>query len=157
MEVIGVPKKEQKLSQAAVAISIITQKDIRRSGAANIPDLVRMARGMHVAQMNANTWAISLRRFSSEFANNLLVLVDGRAAYPPLFGGASGDMNAYFVVRLANQAVPSQIRLDTQPSLKISETGTLNAVGQNLLRDHHLEFNDFLQAVNSSQNKRSAN
>jgi iron complex outermembrane recepter protein len=90
-EVTSVSKKEQKLSQAATAIFVITKEDIRRSGATNIPDLLRMAPGLDVAQMNANTWAITARGFNSQFANSLLVLIDGRAVYTPLFGGASWD------------------------------------------------------------------
>lgn len=88
MEVTSVSKKEQKLSQVAAAIYVITQEDIRRSGALNIPDLLRVVPGLDVAQINSNTWAISARGFNSEFANKLLVLIDGRAVYTPLFGGA---------------------------------------------------------------------
>jgi len=91
IEVTSVSKKEQKMSQAAAAISVITQEDIQRSGATNIPDLLRMVPGLNVAQINANTWAISARGFNSQFANKLLVLVDGRAVYTPLLGGVSWD------------------------------------------------------------------
>ncbi|HXC79275.1 MAG TPA: TonB-dependent receptor plug domain-containing protein, partial [Candidatus Acidoferrum sp.] len=52
-------KKEQKLSQVAAALFVINQEDIRRSGALNIPDLLRMVPGLDVAQINANTWAVS--------------------------------------------------------------------------------------------------
>jgi len=91
MEVTSVSKKEQKLSQVAAEIFVVMQDDIRRSGAANIPDLLRMVPGLDVAQINANTWAISARGFNSEFANKLLVLIDGRTVYTPLFGGANWD------------------------------------------------------------------
>jgi iron complex outermembrane receptor protein len=91
MEVTSVSKKEQKLSQVAAAIFVVTQEDVRHSGATNIPDLLRMVPGLDVAQINANTWAISARGFNSEFANKLLVLIDGRTVYTPLFGGANWD------------------------------------------------------------------
>jgi len=91
VEVTSVSKKEQKLSQVAAAVYVITQEDIRHSGATNIPDLLRMVPGLDVAQINANTWAISSRGFNSEFANKLLVLIDGRTVYTPLFGGANWD------------------------------------------------------------------
>src|ERR1700736_4333922 len=91
MEVTSVSKKEQKLSSVAAAIFVITQEDIRRSAATNIPDLLRMVPGLDVAQINANTWAISARGFNLQFANKLLVLVDGRAVYTPLFGGVYWD------------------------------------------------------------------
>lgn len=57
MEVTSVSKKEQKMSQVAAAIFVITQEDIHHSGATNIPDLLRMVPGMDVAQSNSNTWA----------------------------------------------------------------------------------------------------
>ena len=92
MEVTSVSKKDQKLSQVASAIFVITQEDIRRSGATNIPDLLRMVPGMNVAQINANTWAISGRGLNGEFANELLVMVDGRAVYTPTTGGVFWDV-----------------------------------------------------------------
>jgi iron complex outermembrane receptor protein len=91
MEVTSVSKKDQKMSQVAAAIFVITREDIRRSGATNIPDLLRMVPGLDVAQISASTWAISARGFNSEFANKLLVLLDGRAVYTPLFGGVYWD------------------------------------------------------------------
>src|ERR1700730_15826175 len=91
IEVTSVSKKEQKLSQVAAAIFVITQQDIGRSGATNIPDLLRMVPGLDVAQINSNTWAISARGFNLQFANKLLVLVDGRAVYTPNFGGVYWD------------------------------------------------------------------
>jgi iron complex outermembrane receptor protein len=87
MEVTSVSKKEQMLSQVAAAIFVITQEEIRRSGATNIPDLLRFVPGLDVAQINGSTWAISARGFNLQFANKLLVLIDGRAVYSPLFGG----------------------------------------------------------------------
>ena len=91
IEVTSVSKKEQKLSQVAAAVFVITQEDIRHSGATNIPDLLRVVPGMDVAQINSNTWAISSRGFNLQFANKLLVLIDGRAVYTPLFGGVNWD------------------------------------------------------------------
>jgi iron complex outermembrane receptor protein len=70
---------------------VITPEDIRQSGATNIPDLLRMVPGMDVAQINSNTWAISARGFNFQFASKLLVLIDGRAVYSPLFGGVNWD------------------------------------------------------------------
>jgi iron complex outermembrane recepter protein len=91
IDVTSVSKKEQKLSQVAAAIFVITREDIRRSGATNIPDLLRMVPGMDVAQINSNTWAISTRGFNFQFASKLLVLIDGRAVYTGLFGGVNWD------------------------------------------------------------------
>src|SRR5580698_8175349 len=63
IKVTSVSNKEEKLSRAAAAIFVITQEDIRRSGATNIPDLLRMVPGLDVAQINGSTWAISARGF----------------------------------------------------------------------------------------------
>lgn len=91
VEVTSVSKKEQKMSQVAAAIFVITGEDIRRSGATNIPDLLRMVPGMDVGQINSNTWAVSARGFNHELADKLLVLIDGRAVYTAMFGGVNWD------------------------------------------------------------------
>ncbi|HEV2489103.1 MAG TPA: TonB-dependent receptor [Candidatus Acidoferrales bacterium] len=91
VEVTSVSKKEEKLSRTASAVFVITQADIRRSGATNIPDLLRMVPGLDVAQANSSTWAISSRGFNDQAANKLLVLIDGRTVYSPLFGGVFWD------------------------------------------------------------------
>ncbi|HVB87620.1 MAG TPA: TonB-dependent receptor [Candidatus Dormibacteraeota bacterium] len=91
IQVTTVSKTEQKLSQTASAVFVITQEDIARSGATNIPDLLRMVPGMDVAQINANTWAINARGFNARFANELQVLVDGRSVYTDSFGGVFWD------------------------------------------------------------------
>lgn len=91
IQVTSVSKREQKLSQTAAAIFVISQEDIRRSGAANIPDLLRMAPGVDVEQIDANSWAISIRGFNSRFANKVLVLIDGRTVYSPVFSGVFWD------------------------------------------------------------------
>ena len=91
VEVTSVSKREQKISQVAAAIFVITQEDIRRSGATNIPDLLRMVPGVEVAQIDANTWAVSIRGLNGQFSNELLVLVEGRTVYVPTFGGVFWD------------------------------------------------------------------
>jgi iron complex outermembrane recepter protein len=90
-EVTSVSKKTQKLSQTAAAIFVITQEDIRRSSATNIPDLLRMVPGLDVAQINANIWAVSARGFNQEFSNKLLVMLDGRPVYSPTISGVLWD------------------------------------------------------------------
>ena len=91
MQVTSVSKKEQKLSRTAAAIFVITQEDIRRSGATNIPDLLRMVPGMDVAEINGSTWAVSARGFNGQFSNKLLVMIDGRIVYTPNFSGVYWD------------------------------------------------------------------
>ena len=90
--VTSAAKKEQKLSRVAAAVFVITREDVRDSGALNIPDLLRMVPGLNVAQINANTWAISARGFNGEFSNKLLVLLDGRSVYLPTTSGVFWDV-----------------------------------------------------------------
>ncbi len=87
VKVTTVSRKSESLSGAAAAVYVITQEDLRRSGAASLPETLRMAPGLDVAQANSQQWAISSRGFNDLFANKLLVLVDGRAIYTPLFSG----------------------------------------------------------------------
>jgi iron complex outermembrane receptor protein len=91
VEVTSVSKKEQKLSQAGAAVYVISQEDIRRSGATNIPDLLRQAPGVDVAQIDANTYAISIRGFNDRLADKVLVLIDGRTVYTPTTSGVYWD------------------------------------------------------------------
>jgi iron complex outermembrane receptor protein len=81
IRVTSVSKKEEKLARAPAAIFVITQEDIRRSGLNSIPEILRMAPGLDVAQIGGNKWAISSRGFNSQFSDKLLVLIDGRSVY----------------------------------------------------------------------------
>src|SRR6266404_4625813 len=87
VQVTSVSKRSQKLSDAAAAIFVITQEDIRRSGARSIPEALRMVPGLEVARIDENKWAIGSRGFNGRFDNKLLVLIDGRSVYTPLFSG----------------------------------------------------------------------
>ncbi len=95
IEIISVSKRPQKLSDAAAAVYVITEEDIRRSGVTSIPEALRMVPGVEVARIDANKWAISARGFTDRFANKLLVLVDGRTVYTPLFSGVYWEVQDY--------------------------------------------------------------
>jgi len=92
VEVISIAKKPQSIRRTAAAIHVISQADIQRSGATSLPDVLRGVPGLHVAQVDANKWAISIRGFNSRLANKLLVLVDGRSVYTPIFAGVYWNM-----------------------------------------------------------------
>jgi len=92
IEVTSVAKHAQPLQQAAAAVFVISQEDIRRSGVTTIPEALRMAPGIEVARIDAHRWAISSRGFNEEFANKLLILVDGRTVYSPLISGVFWDV-----------------------------------------------------------------
>src|ERR1700741_2431835 len=87
LEVTSVSKRTQKVADAAAAIFVITQEDIRRSGATSIPEALRLVPGLEVARIDENKWAIGSRGFNGRFDNKLLVLIDGRSVYTPLFSG----------------------------------------------------------------------
>ncbi|WP_419835996.1 TonB-dependent receptor plug domain-containing protein [Endozoicomonas atrinae] len=92
LEVTSVSRKKQRLMDSAAAVYVVTQEDIRRSGAKTIPDALRMVPGVQVAQMNSNTWSISARGFNYVFANKLLVMMDGRTLYTPEYSGVNWDV-----------------------------------------------------------------
>lgn len=92
LEVTLVSRKPEKLSEAAAAVYVITQESIRRSGATSIPEVLRMVPGLQVARVHADIWAITSRGFNTAFAQKLLVLIDGRSVYTPLFAGVYWDV-----------------------------------------------------------------
>ncbi len=95
VEITTVSKRGESLAKAKAAVHVITQEDIRRSGATSIPELLRLAPGMNVAQVNSNTWAISARGFNWVYAGKLLVLIDGRTVYNHIFSGVFWDEQDY--------------------------------------------------------------
>lgn len=86
-----VERKDSTVGRTPAAVYVITRDMIRRSGARHLPEALRMAPGVQVAQIDANKWAVSIRGFNSRFANKLLVQIDGRSVYNPLFGGVFWD------------------------------------------------------------------
>jgi len=92
MEITSAAKKEQKLSETAAAIFVITSEDIRRSGLTSIPELLRTVPGMAVAQMDGNKWAVTTRGFNERYADRILVLLDGRSLLTPLLSSVNWDI-----------------------------------------------------------------
>jgi iron complex outermembrane receptor protein len=91
IEITSASRKEQRAGDVPAAVFVITQDDIRRSGMTTLPDLLRLAPGVDVAQINSNKWAVSVRGFNAMYANKLLVLVDGRSVYNRIFSGVTWD------------------------------------------------------------------
>lgn len=87
IEVTSVSKKAERADEAAAAIYVITQEDIRRSGATEIPELLRMVPGITVTRAGSHDWTVTARGSNDQFSNKLLVLMDGRTIYSPLFSG----------------------------------------------------------------------
>ena len=91
IEITSASRKEQRAKDIAAAVFVITHDEIRRSGMTTIPELLRLAPGVNVAQFNASNWAVSVRGFNGLYANKLLVLVDGRSVYSRIFSGVCWD------------------------------------------------------------------
>jgi iron complex outermembrane recepter protein len=90
--IVSASKKPEMVSDTAAAVYVITQEDIRRSGVTSIPEALRLAPGVHVARITATDWAINIRGLNSQFAQNLLVLIDGRSVYTHVFSGVFWDI-----------------------------------------------------------------
>src|SRR6185437_7258275 len=91
-DVTVVSRRAEKLSEAPSAVQVITSEDIQRSGATSLPEALRLAPNLEVAQVNSHDWAISARGFNNTLANKLLVMIDGRTVYTPLDAGVFWDV-----------------------------------------------------------------
>lgn len=89
VSILGQP---QSVSQTPAAVSVVTQDDIKRTGAQNIPEALRYVPGLDVAQVDSSQWAVTARGFNDIFADKLLVMQDGRSIYTPLFSGVFWDV-----------------------------------------------------------------
>jgi len=87
IEVTTASKQPVKVSRTPAAIYVITQEDIRRSGATSIPEVLRLAPGVEVARIDAVKWSIGIRGFGSRLSRAVLVVIDGRTVYSPLYAG----------------------------------------------------------------------
>ena len=92
MEVTSVSKKAERAFEAPAAAFVITSEDIRRSGLRSIPELLRLVPGIQVARLGTSWYATSVRGFGTTFSSKLLVLIDGRSVYTPLFAGVFWDV-----------------------------------------------------------------
>jgi iron complex outermembrane receptor protein len=92
IQVTSASPKAENLSGAPAAIFVVTGEVIRRGGFSSIPDALRMVPGLHVAQQSSDVWVVAARGFSSVFNRGMLVLIDGRLVYTPLFGGVWWDV-----------------------------------------------------------------
>jgi iron complex outermembrane receptor protein len=92
IEVTTVSKEATAAFKTPAAITVVTREDIARSGAATIPDVLRLAPGVEVAQQSGDKWAIGIRGFEGYLSKAVLVLIDGRSVYTPLFAGVYWEM-----------------------------------------------------------------
>ncbi len=88
----SVSKRSSKLSASPAAVTVVTNEEIRRMGATSIPEALRLVPGIQVARIDANKWVVTSRGFADIYANKLLVMIDGRSVYTPLFSGVYWDV-----------------------------------------------------------------
>jgi iron complex outermembrane receptor protein len=92
LDVTSVSRRSERLAQTAAAISVVRYEDIRRVGAWTLAEAMRLADALDVARFDGRTWNITARGFNIVTANKLLVLMDGRTLYSPLFAGTFWDI-----------------------------------------------------------------
>jgi iron complex outermembrane receptor protein len=92
VEITTVSKDPRSVLKTPAAVFVITQEDIRRSGATSIPEALRLAPGVEVAHIDGDHWSVAIRGFAGQFSKSLLVLIDGRSVYTPLFEGVFWDV-----------------------------------------------------------------
>jgi len=148
MDVTSVSKAPEPFAHAPSAIQVVTADDIQRMGVESIPEALRLANNLEVAQVNSHDWAISARGFSSTLDNKLLVLMDGRTLYTPLYSGVFWDVQNYLMADLDRievisgpagtlwgaNAVNGVINITTK-SARDTLGGYLEAGGGNQLQD----------------------
>lgn len=126
MEVSIVNAKRDKLSESQAAVSVISAEQIRRSGYTNLPDLLRSIPGFHVGSINSQKWSVSSRGFGGLWSSKLLVLMDGRSLYSPIFGGVYWDMQTIALDNI------EQIEVIRGPGASVwgsnSVTGVINII-----------------------------
>ena len=131
IEVTSVSKTAEPLGEAAAAIYVIAHEDIVRSGASSIPELLRLAPNLQVAQVSANSYAITARGFNGTTANKLLVLIDGRSVYTPLFSGVFWDVQAVMPEDI------DRIEVISGPGATLWGTNAVNGVINIVTRKSH--------------------
>ncbi len=149
MEVSSVSKKNERLSETATAIFVLTKEDIRRSGANHIAEVLRVVPGLNVAQLDANKWAVSARGFNHLYANKLLVLVDGRTVYSPLFSGVHWDTQDFILEDI------ERVEVIRGPGATLWGANAVNGV-INIITDKAQNTQGSLLALSAGSNERIA-
>ncbi|RBW46687.1 hypothetical protein DS885_07000 [Psychromonas sp. B3M02] len=122
IEVTSVSKKNEKLSEAAAAIYVVTEDEIRRSGATSIPEALFLVPGVDVAKIDSNQWAVTIRGFNGRFSNKLLVMIDGRSIYTPTSSGVYWESLNYLMSDI------SRIEVIRGPGATLWGTNAVNGV-----------------------------
>ena len=122
IEITSVSKRAEPLTNAAASVYVITQNDIRSSGARSLPEALRLAPNLQVARVSASGYSISARGFNNAAGNKLLVMIDGRSVYTPLFSGVFWDVQDVLLEDIA------RIEVISGPGGTIWGTNAVNGV-----------------------------
>jgi len=145
IQITSVSKKAQRVKAVAAAVFVITSEDIRRSGLHSLPEILRLAPGVQVAQIDSGSWAISIRGFNDEFSNKLLVLVDGRSIYDELFGGIFWDLQETLIDTI------ERIEVIRGPGAAIWGTNAVNGVVNIITKSSEATQGAMIEAGGGSQ------
>ena len=150
IEVTSVSKRPEKLTEVASAIQVITRDDIQRSAATSIPEALRLSPNLQVTQVNSHHWNISARGFNSAFSNKLLVMIDGRTVYSPLFAGVFWDAQNVLLEDV------ERIEIISGPGGTLWGANAVNGVINIITKNSSDTQGLFLSAAAGSSLKRSA-
>ncbi len=149
IEVTSATKRPQKMGEIASAVYVLTPEDILQGFDNQLPDLLRDVPGVHVARITSSDWAISIRGFNDRFANKLLVMMDGRTLYTPLFSGVFWERQDYILDDLA------RIEVIRGPGASLWGSNAVNGI-INILTKSAWETQGFLAKVVAGKEESSA-
>jgi iron complex outermembrane recepter protein len=140
VEVTSVSRREEDLRKAAAAVAVLTNEDLRRSGANSLPEALRLVPGLHVARQNSTSWGVSARGFSSVNSEKLLVLSDTRSIYTPLFSGVAWDVQDYLLADV------ERVEVIRGPGAALWGSNAVNGVVNVTTRSARDTHGDYLEA-----------
>src|SRR5882724_2525089 len=150
VQVTSVSKSRESLAGAAAAVAIVSNEDIRRSGATTLPDALRFVPGLHVASQTADSWVVSSRGFSGVNSAKLLVLSDTRSIYTPLFSGVFWNAQDYLMEDI------DHIEVIRGPGAALWGSNAVNGVINILTKSAAYTQGDYLETAAGTQQRVSA-
>jgi iron complex outermembrane recepter protein len=144
IELTTVSKESTEAFKTPAAIYVLTREDIARSGATTIPDLLRLVPGVEVAQVSGDKWAIGIRGFEGYLSKSVLVLIDGRAVYTPLFAGVYWEMQDTLIEDIA------QIEIIRGPGGTIWGANAVNGVINIITRNARETRTSLVKAISGN-------
>ncbi len=164
VRITTVSRTPEPRAGAAAAVHVITREEILRSGVRNIPEALRLAPGVEVSRLGTGSWSITMRGFNNDLSNKLLVLIDGRSVYSPLFAGVFWDVQDTFITDIERieviggpggalwgaNAVNGVINIITRPT-SATEGGSAQITAGNTLNSAALRFGGLLSSEASAR------